>query len=70
MKRRFQLTVFVEYVDDVKATAAADQGTALRANMTALEDVIKSQLASEAPRSVSRSKVRAIVTGASVVEVT
>lgn len=70
MKRRFQLTVFVEYVDEQKPTAAADAGQALRAASVALEDRIKAELASDPPRSVSRSKVRAIVTAASVVEVT
>lgn len=70
MKRRFQLTVFVEYVDEVKSTAAAEAGAALRAHSSAFEDMVKAQLSHDAPRNVSRAKVRAIVTAASVVEVT
>lgn len=69
MKRRFQLTVFVEYVDEVKNTAAAEAGPALRAHSSALEDMVKAQLASESPRNVSRGKIRAHVMRAEVVEV-
>lgn len=69
MKRRYQLTVFVEYIDELKDSAAAGAGDALRTASEDCETAIRVALTDGPRRAVTRKGIRVHVTAASVVEV-
>ncbi len=68
MKRRFVMTVRIEYTDEGKDAAAGDAGDALRQASADAETAIRVALTEGPRRAVTRKNVRVDVDAASVRE--
>lgn len=68
MKRIYQMTVAIEYVDEQKTTSAAPVGPSLRAACESAEVAIAAAIQSDASRSQTRKGIRVNVMRSEVIE--